>query len=39
MNDANMIELPDLKGLRAIGRPLRRKEDRRLLTGPRPFQR
>ena len=33
MNDATMIELPDLKSLGAIGRPLRRKEDERLLTG------
>ena len=33
MNDANMIELPDLKSLGEIGRPLRRKEDERLLTG------
>ena len=33
MNDANIIELPDLKSLGAIGRPLRRKEDERLLTG------
>ena len=28
-----MIELPDLKSLGEIGRPLRRKEDERLLTG------
>ena len=33
MNDANMIELPDLKSLGEIGQPLRRKEDERLLTG------
>ena len=33
MNDATIIELPDLKSLGAIGRPLRRKEDERLLTG------
>src|SRR5271154_5652181 len=31
MNDA--IDLPDLKSLGAIGQPLRRKEDERLLTG------
>ncbi|HUC72091.1 MAG TPA: hypothetical protein VMS01_12935, partial [Stellaceae bacterium] len=31
MNDA--IELPDLKSFGAIGQPLRRKEDERLLTG------
>ncbi|HXC91258.1 MAG TPA: xanthine dehydrogenase family protein molybdopterin-binding subunit [Stellaceae bacterium] len=31
MNDA--IELPDLKSLGAIGQPVRRKEDERLLTG------
>ena len=28
-----MIELPDLKNLGAIGQPVRRKEDERLLTG------
>ncbi|MGC2522781.1 MAG: xanthine dehydrogenase family protein molybdopterin-binding subunit [Stellaceae bacterium] len=28
-----MIELPDLKSLGAIGQPVRRKEDERLLTG------
>jgi carbon-monoxide dehydrogenase large subunit len=28
-----LIELPDLKSLGAIGQPLRRKEDERLLTG------
>ena len=33
MNDANVIELPDLKSLGEIGQPLRRKEDERLLTG------
>ncbi len=31
MND--VIELPDLKSLGEIGRPMRRKEDERLLTG------
>ncbi len=35
MNDA--IELPDLKSLGAIGQPLRRKEDQRLLTGKGRF--
>ncbi len=33
MNDTPLIELPDLKSLGAIGQPLRRKEDERLLTG------
>jgi aerobic carbon-monoxide dehydrogenase large subunit len=31
MND--VIDLPDLTSLGAIGQPLRRKEDERLLTG------
>jgi aerobic carbon-monoxide dehydrogenase large subunit len=35
MNDA--IDLPDLKSLGAIGQPLRRKEDERLLTGKGRF--
>jgi aerobic carbon-monoxide dehydrogenase large subunit len=35
MNDR--IDLPDLKSLGAIGQPLRRKEDERLLTGKGRF--
>ncbi len=35
MNDA--IDLPDLKSLGAIGQPVRRKEDQRLLTGQGRF--
>jgi carbon-monoxide dehydrogenase large subunit len=31
MND--VIELPDIRGLGAVGQPVRRREDKRLLTG------